>query len=57
MLIWRNFDSFVNTFYEKSLLQKFHFPVEVVLNSLQTQKGPRTSFLVAGFADLENLIF
>ena len=29
MLIWTNFDS---------LLQKFHFPIEAVFNSLQTQK-------------------
>ena len=38
MLIWTNFDSLAIT-YLSSLLQKFHFPIEVVLNSLQTQKG------------------
>ena len=38
MLIRTNFDSFAIT-YLSSLPQKFHFPIEVVLNSLQTQKG------------------
>ena len=38
MLIWINFDSFAIT-YLSSLLQKFHFPIEIMLNSLQTQKG------------------
>ena len=38
MLIWTNFDSFAIT-YLSGLLQKFHFPIEVVLNSLQTQKS------------------
>ena len=39
MLIWTNFDSFA-TSNVSELLQKFHFPIEVVvLNSLQTQKG------------------
>ena len=38
MLIWTNFDSFTVPFLS-SLLQKFHFPKEAVLNSLQTQKG------------------
>ena len=33
MLIWTNFEGL------SSLLQKFHFPIEVELNSLQTQKG------------------
>ena len=37
MLIWTNSDSFGCT-YLSSLLEKFHFPVGVVLNSLQTQK-------------------
>ena len=40
MLIWAKFDSF---FYYVSnmgsLLQKIHFPIEVALNSLRTQKG------------------
>ena len=35
VLIWTNFYSFANT-YLSSLLQKFHFPIEAVLNSLQT---------------------
>ena len=35
MLIWINFDSFAIT-YLSSLLQKFHFPEEVVLDSLKT---------------------
>ena len=34
MLIWTNFDSFLSR-----LLQKFHLPVEFVLNSLETRKG------------------
>ena len=38
MLIWTNFDSFA-IIYLSSLFQKFHFPIEPVLNSLQTQKG------------------
>ena len=40
MLIWTHFDSFANTQSNiSSLFQKFRFPIEVVLNSLQTQKG------------------
>ena len=40
MLIWTNFDSFAIKYLNLSnLLQKFHFPIKVVLNSLQTQKG------------------
>ena len=38
MLIWRSFESFAIT-YLGSLLQKIHFPIEVVLLSLQAQKG------------------
>ena len=38
MLIWTNFNSFAIT-YLSGLLQKFDFPIEVVANSLQTQKG------------------
>ena len=40
MLIWTNFDSFAITYISdiNSLLQKFHFPIEVMLDSLQTQK-------------------
>ena len=37
MVIRTNFDSFAIT-YLSSFLQNFHFPIEVVLNSLQTQK-------------------
>ena len=41
MLIWTIFDSLAITYISsiKRLLQKFHFPTEVVLNSLQTKKG------------------
>ena len=39
MLILTNFDIFAITHLLSRLLQKFHFPVEVVLNSLQTQRG------------------
>ena len=38
MLIWTNFDSFA-IIYLSRLLQKFHFPMKVVLNSLQTKKS------------------
>ena len=38
MLIWTNFDSYYISDLS-SLLQKFHFPIELVLNSLQAQKG------------------
>ena len=38
MLIWTNFDRFAIT-YLSSLLQEFHLPIEVMLHSLQTQKG------------------
>ena len=38
MLSWTNFDSVANISNINSLLQKFHFPIEAVLNSLQTQK-------------------
>ena len=37
MLMWTNFGSFAVTLSNISrLLQKFHFPIEAVLNSLQT---------------------
>ena len=35
MLIWANFDSFAFTYISR-LLKKFHFPIEVVVNSLET---------------------
>ena len=38
MLIWTNFDSFAIIYLGK-LLQKFHFPMKVVLNCLQTKKS------------------
>ena len=39
VLVWTNFDSFTNTISNvSSLVQKFHFPIGIVLNSLQTQK-------------------
>ena len=39
MLILTNFDSFSITYLiEVANFKKFHFPIEVVLNSLQTQK-------------------
>ena len=37
MLIWTNFNSFAITYLSR-LLQKFYFPIEVVVDSLQTQK-------------------
>ena len=38
MLILTNLEKFAIT-YLSGLLQKFHFPIEVVFNSLQTKKG------------------
>ena len=38
ILIWTNFDSFTITYLRRSL-QRILFPIEVVLNSLQTQKS------------------
>ena len=40
MLISLDFDKFCYSISNiSSLLQKFHFPIEVTLNSLQTQEG------------------
>ena len=40
MLIWTNLCTFAITYRVLSiLLHKFHFPVEIVLNFLQTQNG------------------
>ena len=36
--------------HETHLLQKFHFPIEVVLNSLHTE-GPGTSFQAVVFVE------
>ena len=45
MLIWTNFDSFAITYFNiSSLLQKFDFPIEVVISSLQTEKGRELVF-------------
>ena len=45
MLIWTNFDSFAITYINiSSSLQKLCFPIEVVLNFLQTQKGMELAF-------------
>ena len=44
MLIWINLDSFAITYYVSRLLQKFHFQIEVVVNSLQTQKAMELVF-------------
>ena len=38
MLIWTKFDGFAITYLSNSL-KKMFFPIEVVLNSLQTQNG------------------
>ena len=43
-LIWINFDSFTVTSDVNSLLPKFNFPIEVMSNSLQTQKGLGLAF-------------
>ena len=52
MLIWTNFNSFAITYISR-LLEKFHFPIETVLNSLQTQKeGPGTSFPATVFVKI-----
>ena len=44
MLIWTNFDSFLNTCFMSSLLQKFNFAIESVLIFSQTQKGLELTF-------------
>ena len=57
MVIWTNFSSFAITCLS-SLLQKFHFSIEVVLNFLQIQKGPETSYQVACFVEFfDNFFF
>ena len=45
VLIWTNFDSFANTYLYR-LLQKFHFPIEVVLNSLSLELVSRLQFFM-----------
>ena len=42
MLIWIVFNDISNI---SSLLQKFHFVIEVVLDSLKTQKGVKLVFM------------
>ena len=45
MLLWTNFDSFAITYFNiSSLLQKFDFPIEVVISSLQSEKGRKLVF-------------
>ena len=39
------------------MLQKLHFPIKTVINSLQTQKGPETSFQDSVFAEFFDKIF
>ena len=48
MLISTNFDSFAITYLKNFIFQqkKFHFPIEAVLNSLQTLKGLFTSQVI-----------
>ena len=46
--IWTNFDSFAIKYLSR-LLQKFHFPIEVVLNS-----GPGNSFQAAVFVEFRD---
>ena len=61
MLIWTNFDRLA---IKKSnisiLLQKFHFPIEVMLHSLQTQKGLelvfRTQFFLKSFDEVFSFV-
>ena len=56
MLIRTNLNSFAIKYLTCRLLQKFHFPVEVVVNSLQTQKGLelvfRSHFFVEFFDEI-----
>ena len=54
VLILTNFASFTNISNISSWLQKFHFSIGVVLNSLQTQKGSGTSFQVSVFGEFFN---
>ena len=51
MLIWTKFNSLDYISNISSLLQKFHFQIEVVLNSLQT------SFPAAFFVEFFDEIF
>ena len=53
MLIWTYFDKvclYISNI--SSFLKKFHFPIEVVLNFLQTKKKLGTSFQTADFVEL-----
>ena len=55
--IWTNFDSFANTYYQKLLsVQKFHFPVEVVFNSLPTKKGLELVFRSQVFVEFFSFV-
>ena len=57
MLIWKNFNSSAITYLILlALLQKFHFPIEVVLKSLQTQKDLELVFR-SHFCRIFNKIF
>ena len=44
MLISTNFDNFAITYLIEVACFKFHFPIELVLNSFQTQKGLEPDF-------------
>ena len=55
MVIWAEFDSFANI-YLSSLPQKFHFPIEVVLNFFVNTKG-RGTFEIAVLAEFFDKFF
>ena len=46
MPIWTNSDGFANTYDISSLLQKFHFSIEVVLNPLETGTNVQVKIFV-----------
>ena len=53
-MILRNFDGFAITYLKKSrLLQTFHFQIQILFNSLQTQ-GHGASFQVACFLEFRD---
>ena len=56
MLIWTSFDSFT-IIYLTSLLQKFHFLIEVVPNSLQTKKDLEVAFRSQFFVEFFDKYF
>ena len=57
MLILTNFGNFADISNISRLLQKFHFPIDVVFNFLQTQKGLELVFRLQFFYNFLTKIF